>query len=192
MTTVNHSEVALGARHAIHNLTYADAANRIAGTNEGSSIVLAAANVYQIAKQLDDETLWILLDDSPITWKNIITADVVDDLTYSVADGNVVHTHVAPRSLADDEYFDLPAETVGWGTFMLMAATGSGTLEWLKIAWGHNGAVTVFEAGPNSAGTDSDGDFCAFDNGNDVRIRNRLGSTKLVFGDYHYTQIIVA
>jgi hypothetical protein len=72
MATKLHSLVVEGSRHAIHNLTYANAANRIAGTGEGSGINPPTAdNLWQIAKQNDDDSLWMLVDESPLTWKQI-------------------------------------------------------------------------------------------------------------------------
>jgi len=65
---VFHRTLAYGERHGVANLNYADAANRIAGTNEGSGTVLSAANVGQYADQLDDNSTWKLVSHSPITW----------------------------------------------------------------------------------------------------------------------------
>lgn len=58
-----HDEHGLGGRHAIHNWEYADATARLAATG------FTAADVKKIALQLDDNSIWILTDDSPVTWK---------------------------------------------------------------------------------------------------------------------------
>jgi hypothetical protein len=75
MATKLHSQVVEGSRHAIHNLTYANAANRIAGTGEGSGInPPTTANLWQIAKQDDDNSLWLCVDTAPLTWVQIVTS----------------------------------------------------------------------------------------------------------------------
>ena len=79
MATRNHSDARAGSRHAIHNLSYPDAANRAAGTNETNSIVVDADNVYQVALQLDDNTLWLLTDTTPITWVGLGAAGTSTD-----------------------------------------------------------------------------------------------------------------
>ena len=63
-----HSSVSGGARHPIHQLTYPDAANRVAGTNEGTG---ATPKDFDVAKQDDDDSLWILLDAAIPTWRQI-------------------------------------------------------------------------------------------------------------------------
>jgi hypothetical protein len=87
MATKLHSQVVEGSRHAIHNLTYANAANRIAGTGEGSGINPPTAdNLWQIAKQDDDDSLWMLVDESPLTWKQIpvgVSGTPTTDDTYN-------------------------------------------------------------------------------------------------------------
>lgn len=75
MTNKLHSQVVEGSRHAIHNLTYPNAANRIAGTGEGSGInPPTSTNLWQVAKQDDDNTLWLLVDVAPLTWEQIMTS----------------------------------------------------------------------------------------------------------------------
>src|SRR5688572_25862554 len=53
--------------HVIHAFTFADTAEREAGTG----YTLTAADVLKVAFQEDDETYWVLTDDSPITWVQI-------------------------------------------------------------------------------------------------------------------------
>ena len=68
MATKLHSAVAGGSRHPIHQLTYPDAANRIAGTNEGTG---ATPKDYDVAKQDDDDSLWLLTSAAGPTWNPI-------------------------------------------------------------------------------------------------------------------------
>ena len=79
---VFHRTLAYGERHGVANLNYADAANRIAGTNEGSGTVLSAANVGQYADQLDDNSTWKLTNHSPITWISVSGSDHDLDAVY--------------------------------------------------------------------------------------------------------------
>ncbi len=59
---MKHSENSLGARHAIHNWEYADAAERGAATG------FIAADLNKVALQLDDQTYWTLSDYVAPTW----------------------------------------------------------------------------------------------------------------------------
>ena len=56
-----HRDVSTGNVHVVHNWTYADQATREAAS-------LLPADVGKVAWQLDDDTFWILKDDSPLTW----------------------------------------------------------------------------------------------------------------------------
>src|SRR5688500_11272962 len=67
-----HREAVLGDRHPPHNWEYADEAAREAATG------MVPADVGKFALQLDDLTLWVLVDDSPVTW---------DQATYGTTTG---------------------------------------------------------------------------------------------------------
>lgn len=72
MGTVNHSVLSQPNLHPAFNLIYRTEADRIAGTNEVNSVTLAAANIGQDAKQLDNNSRWELLTVTPsITWAQI-------------------------------------------------------------------------------------------------------------------------
>lgn len=74
MGVKNHSDTTPGNLHSGANLAYPTSADRIAGTNEESGIVLAAKYVGQFAWQKDTDTLWFLLSYDPIVWKEVLTA----------------------------------------------------------------------------------------------------------------------
>jgi hypothetical protein len=57
-----HSKASLGARHPIHNWEYADTAARTGATG------FASFDIGKVAKQLDDDTLWVLTATTP-TWQ---------------------------------------------------------------------------------------------------------------------------
>jgi len=61
---MNHSESSLGARHPAHNYEYANAAARTGATG------FVTADLYKLAVQTDDYSLWILTSTVP-TWVEI-------------------------------------------------------------------------------------------------------------------------
>ena len=60
-----HSKIGLGNQHPVHNWEYANAAARNAATG------LVAGDVGKIARQLSDNTLWMLTNHSPVTWVGV-------------------------------------------------------------------------------------------------------------------------
>ena len=50
--------------HVPYAFEFANAAARIAGTG----YTLVVGDIGKFARQLDDNTIWLLTDDSPITW----------------------------------------------------------------------------------------------------------------------------
>lgn len=62
---VQHKDAALTKRHAPHNWEYADATARTGATG------FVSGDVGKIARQLDDNSLWMLTDDSPVTWQGV-------------------------------------------------------------------------------------------------------------------------
>ena len=67
MAQRQHRDSQLGQRHSVHNWEYADAAARTAATGFGPS------DVHKLALQLDENSLWMLADDSPPTWQAVGT-----------------------------------------------------------------------------------------------------------------------
>jgi hypothetical protein len=63
--TVEHKDAAINKRHAPHNWEYADETAREAATG------FTADDVGKLARQLDDNSLWMLTDDSPATWQEV-------------------------------------------------------------------------------------------------------------------------
>lgn len=57
-----HGEATVGNVHIIYNWTYADATAREAASG------LVAGDVGKFSRQLDDDTIWMLTDDDPVTW----------------------------------------------------------------------------------------------------------------------------
>ena len=196
MTVKNHSEVVKGSRHAPHNLQYASAGDREAGTNEASSITVTSANEYQVARQVDDDSFWILLDvGPPLVWVRLLDASVTaniggEDLLLTIADGGWAKYHSTPFSLSDDAEFNLPG--CGFGTFTAGNAIHPSNSECIHAKWDSNGTVFDLGSSTNTAFTDSDTNFCCYDAGSVARIKNRLGGTRVIIFDINfYVPIVV-
>lgn len=104
------------------------------------------------------------------------------DAVRGIGSGSHVTNHQLPVDLADDASFDLPDATAGFGTLIV----GDGE-EYTQWHWTSAGVVTLVNPTANVVATDTDTNFCLFDNGTQVRVRNRLGSAKKVVFDYQYT-----
>jgi hypothetical protein len=59
-----HRDALPGDIHVVYQFTYANAAARLAA-------VLTSDDIGKIARQTDNESYWILKDDSPLTWQNL-------------------------------------------------------------------------------------------------------------------------
>lgn len=56
-----HKDIAIGDGHIVHQWEYADTTARLAATPSSSDI-------GKVARQLDNDTYWVLKDNSPLTW----------------------------------------------------------------------------------------------------------------------------
>lgn len=88
--------------HRAHNWEYADAAARVAATG------MVAGDVGKLALQLDNSSLWVLTDDSPVTWASPSAAALaalgLDALTIhgaDVASASTVDLDAATGDLVD-------------------------------------------------------------------------------------------
>ena len=73
-----HRKLSLGKIHQIHNWEYADETEREDETD------VTAADVGKLARQLDDNTLWMLTDDSPVTWVQVGGSSVSYPKTWTM------------------------------------------------------------------------------------------------------------
>ena len=152
----------------------------------------ASVNVLHICEEADKGTAWTVATDTNPTLC-IHAAGTPDtnylcvnhnqtDMYHEIGVGSSVTNHSTPVSLSDDASFDLPTSSAGYGFFMVDDGE-----EYMQIVWKVDGTVQLVAHSTNVDNADTDGYFCAFDNGSAVRIRNRLGSAKTVTFDYHYT-----
>ncbi|NIV93752.1 hypothetical protein GWN42_13385, partial [candidate division KSB1 bacterium] len=92
-----------------------------------------------------------------------------------IGKGGRTAKHFIPIELADDGYFDLPASSAGYGTFI------AGDNEERTVLFWDSSATPVLAAqSSNVVTTDTDGNLCFFDNGTSVRVKNRLGAAKKI------------
>ncbi len=92
------------------------------------------------------------------------------------------------ENLADDAYIDLPDSVQGFGFVF-----AGDFAEWGFFTNTAAGVVTPLTDtnsdtlnSANCVNTDTDAKLCVFDNGTNVRVRNRLGAAKEVLVIYYY------
>jgi len=75
--------------------------------------------------------------------------------------------------LTNGSYIDLISGTSGIGEVLV-----GDSEEYAYFVWASDGTVSLIDYSSNVVDTDTNTKFCIFDNGDNVRVRNRLGSTK--------------
>lgn len=187
MTTVKHSEVVAGNRHAIHNLEYMTASHREAGTNEVNGITVSSDNLYQVAFENITGTYWVLTAiGPPLVWKQLLTVDAEDTMTATIQEGGFFKFNAAPMVLADGEFYDLPDDSAGFGTFTAVEIGTPALPEVAQVYWNINGVVASVFLTSSAAITDAALSFCVFDNGSTARIKNNLGYSIYLLFDLDY------
>lgn len=87
------------------------------------------------------------------------------------------------QSVADDAFIDLNSGVSGFG--YVQAGDNE---EFAPFTFTTAGVVTLLtDATANVVATDTDVKLCIFDNGTNVRIRNRLGSAKVLKIKVYYS-----
>jgi len=92
-----HKNIPLGGMHKPYNWEYANAAARTGAAG------LTAEDVGKIARQLDDNSLWMLINHSPVTW----VQQGAGSGTPILADGSV--PFVGDQSMGGNKLIDLDA-----------------------------------------------------------------------------------
>jgi len=100
---------ALGSANQVANYIYETAIIR-------DSMVFTEADIGKIARQLDDNTLWLLVDNDPVKWVQIITWD--PDITQQLKPG------VANGLATLDNNIKVPIEQVPTGNTSTTVALG--------------------------------------------------------------------
>lgn len=111
-----HDVIALGEIHRIANWEVADAAARAALTP-------LSTDVGKVAWQLDDDSLWLLTDDDPVTWVGINSGDVgAGAVGLSIVFGDGVN------DIEAGEYVDVRMPFAGNFTAWIIAANETGDI----------------------------------------------------------------
>lgn len=116
-----HDVAPLGERHGVPNWQYADATARLAATG------FIAADVTKYAHQLDDDTVWMLTDESPITWVQVggpQTPSIIDETGAPLTLGA---SHNGAIVLVDDDV-TVPIG-LGVGFSVMLLQTGASPVE---------------------------------------------------------------
>lgn len=190
MTTVYHTEVEAGSRHAIHNLEYSNRTNREAGASEGSGIELTASNVGQVALETGTGTYWILTDHSPITWLQIPACRATDVLKWDIQEGGVTKYFSGPIELDDGEYYDTPIDIAGFATIMLTRSDTTEAHECAKVYF-NNGNFDDIYLSTNASLTDLPLKMCILGESTGLRIKNNLGYTAKLVIDMSYCENVI-
>lgn len=104
--------------HRAHTWEYADAAART------GAVGLVAGDVGKLARQLNDNTLWMLTDESPLTWQQVGGAGVSG--TFTTEEGDVVETAATGTIDFDDSDFNVTVSPAGEANIALNYGTGAG------------------------------------------------------------------
>jgi hypothetical protein len=83
--------------------------------------------------------------------------------------------------VADDGEITLATGVAGWGEAMI-----GDNEEWASFRFSSDGTVTLISNTANAVNTDTDAKFCIYDAGTGIRIKNRLGSAKIVAVNINY------
>jgi hypothetical protein len=96
-----HVDISTGEIHIVHNYSYADSTARLAASG------FVSADVGKVARQADNNSFWILVDESPITWSPMNAAALsVNEVSAPVfaADAGANDTYTATLSPAPTAY----------------------------------------------------------------------------------------
>lgn len=87
--TIQHAQIYPGEVHVPYNYTYANASARIVATG------LTASDVGKFARQLDDNSVWMLTNNAPIEWTAVGTGGSLDASQVAFEpDGAIISTDV--------------------------------------------------------------------------------------------------
>lgn len=110
-------------------------------------------------------------------------ANVTIDSSSNIITINDLNNYITSESVDDDGFLDLEDGVAGFG--IVQAGDNE---EYAIFTFTSAGVVTLLtDSTANVANTDSDTDLCIFDNGSNVRIKNRLGSAKVLRINIYYS-----
>ncbi len=147
MASIEHNVIDVGEIHRPYNWSYADATARLAATG------FVAGDVGKLARQTDDNSLWMLTDDSPITWQSIATAYAViqvacsDETTPIAAGTNKVRFRM-PHAMTLTAVRASLSGAASSGTFTVDINEGGSSILSTKLTLDANEKTTTTAATP--------------------------------------------
>ena len=110
----------------------------------------------------------------------IDSSAVVTSIEYLLKNASSVnpghtHTDLQETSVADEA--EITLDTSKAGRCWAMAGDNE---EYINVQFNAAGVVTIINNSPNAINTDTDGFLCVYDAGTGIRIKNRLGSAKVI------------
>jgi hypothetical protein len=147
-----HREAALGDRHAPANWEYADA------TARGAATGFVAGDVGKLARQLSDNSLWMLTDESPIAWAQVGGVGIAGSIT--VEEGNVSEGTATSLDFDDSDF------TIGLAAGEAEIALNYGTGAGQPAEGNHThagGVSNLDDLADVNAAAPSDGDVLTWD-----------------------------
>jgi len=109
-------------------------------------------------------------------------SNVIIDSSSNIVVINGLNNYVTSESIEDDAYIDIQSATSGFG--FVLAGNNE---EYCNFVFATTGAVLFLLSSTNATNADTDGKLCIFDNGTNVRIKNRLGSAKVLKVNIYYS-----
>lgn len=147
MPSIEHVDINAGEIHRPYNWSYANATARLAATG------FAAGDVGKLAVQTDDYSLWILTDDSPITWQSLSTAYAViqvacSDQTTAIAAGTNKVRFRMPHAMTLTAVRGSLAGAASSGTFTVDINENGSSILSTKLTFDANEKTTTTAATP--------------------------------------------
>lgn len=118
--SIEHSDAPEGEIHLWHNWAVADAPAR-------DALTVAAGDVGKVAWKQDDDTFWVLKDDSPMTWvplNDVMVGDSGSGGTKGMVPAPAAGDAAAGKYLKADGSFDVPPGTASGGSGGIGDVTG--------------------------------------------------------------------
>lgn len=99
-----HDAIVLGERHGLPNYEYVNSTARLAATG------FIPADIGKLARQTDNDSLWLLTDDSPATWRATEQNKV---LVFEFGDGESASSLTANQT-ARIPYIPFDCQILSW------------------------------------------------------------------------------
>lgn len=157
----------------INNCTYALAAGGFSSIDAIYSNGSGNTNITVVENESSIE-----FNNSNLTGTNVVVQPV-NGSVINYSGGNLIkyinERYTLSQAVADENYIDLPTGITG--DCYIIAGDNE---EYVNAHITSTGSVIVNANSTNVAYADTDGNLCIYDNGTNVRIKNRLGASKTI------------